>query len=86
MPVGDHQIGGLGTNRDHHVGGGWVVGIVIERIPFHAEIIVGNQVVDAEWRQLNQVEVQLVALEMSQGTIQLLSLDSEQADLSVDQQ
>ena len=86
VTIGDDQVGRVGAHGQHDQRFGWIVRIEFLRVRAIAEQVVGNEVVDAERRQLDNVQLDSRVLERLDGAEHLFAFHREQADLGFERE
>ena len=79
VPVGHHQVGGVGAHAKNDVRGGWILGIVFVGGGQIVELIEGEEVIQSQGRQLYEVDVEPCPGERLQRPKHLVPLHREDA-------
>ena len=83
VAVGDHQVGGVGAQRDDHHRLGRVLRIVFLGRRQVAQLVEEHEVVQRQRRELHDVDLDARLLEGLQGAEHGVALHGEQADLGL---
>ena len=83
VAVGNHQVRGVGSQRQHHDRLGRIVRIELIRRRQILHLVEDGEVVDRQRRKLNDVDLDARVLERLERALDLVALHREQADFGL---